>query len=169
MLGWGKAAGAAGATADPGRRQDLYQRHAAALYRQALLILEDPAQAGQVVRDVITDACGPGSAAGPAPETGEDDTRAGLAEAVFRRCHELIVGRRGDQGRPLSDDERAALGLVLYGGLGYVRASVVLGISARDMAGLLRAALLRLAIPAQRPGLADEADGAARADRARGA
>ena len=38
-----------------------------------------------------------------------------------------------------------ALGLVLIGGLGHVRASRVLGICPRDMAALLRTALLRLA------------------------
>jgi hypothetical protein len=35
--------------------------------------------------------------------------------------------------------------LVLIGGLGYVRASGVLGICPRDMAALMRTALLRLA------------------------
>ena len=38
-----------------------------------------------------------------------------------------------------------AFGLVLIGGLGHVRASRVLGICPRDMAALLRTALLRLA------------------------
>lgn len=42
----------------------------------------------------------------------------------------------------LSAKERGALGLVLIGGLGYVRASSVLGIRPRDMAALLRTALL---------------------------
>ena len=49
-----------------------------------------------------------------------------------------------DPGGLLSDKERGALGLVLIGGLGYVRASSVLGIHPRHMAALLRTALLRL-------------------------
>jgi hypothetical protein len=49
-----------------------------------------------------------------------------------------------DPGGCLSTKERGALGLVVIGGLGYVRASSVLGIRPRDMAALLRTALLRL-------------------------
>jgi hypothetical protein len=48
----------------------------------------------------------------------------------------------------LSERERGALGLVLVGGIGYVRASEVLGICPRDMAALLRAVLLRMAAAA---------------------
>jgi hypothetical protein len=46
----------------------------------------------------------------------------------------------------LSEKERGALGLVLFGGLGYVQASTVLGIGPRDMAALLRTVMSRLAI-----------------------
>lgn len=49
-----------------------------------------------------------------------------------------------DPGGLLSAKERGALGLVVIGGLGYVRASSVLGIRPSAMAALLRTALLRL-------------------------
>jgi hypothetical protein len=58
-------------------------------------------------------------------------------------CHRYV-----DPDGLLSGKERGALGLVLVGGLGYVRASGVLGICPRDMAALLRAALLRMAASA---------------------
>jgi len=139
------------------RSQDMYQRYASGLYQQAFLTLGDSALAVHVVRDVIADEY----VLAPAPECGEDEARHGLAESVFRRCQQLAAdrvrrdGRRAppswdvascaDPGGFLSEKERAALGLVLIGGLGYVRASRVLGICPRDMAALLRTALLRLA------------------------
>jgi len=127
------------------RSQDMYQRYASGLYRQAFLTLGDSALAVHVVRDVIADEC----ALPPAPEFGEDDARHRLAESVFRRCQQLAADRvrrdRADPGGCLSEKERGALGLVLIGGLDYVRASRVLGICPRDMAALLRTALLRLA------------------------
>jgi hypothetical protein len=138
------------------RSQDMYQRYASGLYRQAFLTLGDSALAVHVVRDVIADEC----ALPPAPEFGEDDARLRLAESVFRRCQQLAADRarrdcpgsppgdvasRVDPGGFLSEQERGALGLVLIGGLGYVRASRVLGMCPRDTAALLRTALLRLA------------------------
>jgi hypothetical protein len=109
-----------------------------------------------VVRDVIADQY----ALPPAREFGEDDARHRLAESVFRRCQQLAAdrARRGcrpaappvdvascaDPGGFLSEKERGALGLVLIGGLGYVQVSRVLGICPRDMAALVRTALLRL-------------------------
>ena len=102
------------------RSRDIYQGCASGLYRQAFLTLGDTALAVGVVSDVIAESArwpGRGSA-------GEDD-----------------VGPGGF----LSEQERGALGLVLIGGLGHVRASRVLGICPRDMAALLRTALLRLA------------------------
>jgi hypothetical protein len=159
MLGSGKT-GAAGvpATASRTRRQAIYQRHAAALYRQALLMLDDSALAEGVVCDVIVDEC----ALVPAREHGEDEARYRLARSVFRRCQQLAAGparpdrrppprpalggARGiDPGGILSEKERGALGLVLCGGLGYVQASTVLGIGPHDMAALLRATMRRLA------------------------
>ena len=137
------------------RSGDIYRRYVSGLYRQALLTLDDPALAVRVVSDVAADECA------PARGRGEDDVRHRLAESVFRRCQQLasdparrdcrpvpppgdVAGRVGPGGF-LSEHEREALGLVLIGRLGYVRASRVLGICPRDMAALLRTALLRLA------------------------
>ena len=144
-------------TATPARNRDICERYATGLYRQAFLALGDSALAERVVCDVIADEC----ALAPVPGYGEDDTRCRLAESVFRRCQQLAtdparrdcraaprpprdVAGRVDPGGLLSDKERGALGLVLIGGLGYVRASGVLGIRPHDMAALLRTALLRL-------------------------
>jgi hypothetical protein len=160
MLGLGKT-GAVGAlaTASRARRQIVYQHHAAALYRQALLMLGDSALAEDVVCDAIVDEC----ALVAAQEHGEDETRYRLAESVFRRCQELAAdpGRQDrrppqqpslgvaccvDPGGILSEKERGALGLVIFGRLGYVQASAVLGIGPRDMAALLRTVMGKLTI-----------------------
>jgi DNA-binding CsgD family transcriptional regulator len=160
MLRLGKT-GAVGAPAPPGpdRSQGIYQRHAAALYQQALLMLGDLALAEDVVRDVLVGEC----ALVPARGHGEDETRYRLVQSVFRRCQRLAAdpGRHDcwppqwpsqsvagsvDPGGILSEKERGALGLVLFGGLGYVQASAVLGISPRDAAALLRTVMGRLAI-----------------------
>lgn len=144
-------------TDGPSRKVDIYRHYATGLYRQAFLTLGDPALAEQVVRDVIAGEC----ALGPAPGGGEGDTPRRLAESVFWRCQQLAadpawrhrlpasrppgdVADDVDPGGILSAKERGALALVLIGGLGYVRASSVLGIRPRDMAALLRTALLRL-------------------------
>jgi hypothetical protein len=158
------------AAASRARREVIYQRHAAALYRQALLMLDDSALAENVVCDVIVDEC----ALVPAQERGEDETRYRLARSVFRRCQQLDAGparhRRPpqrpslgvvggmDPGGILSEKERSALGLVLCGGLGYVQASTVLRIGPHDMADLLRTAMRRLATsPAAAAGDGDQA------------
>jgi hypothetical protein len=90
MLGSGKT-GAVGALAAASwaRRQAVYQRHAPALYRQALLMLDDSALAEDVVCDVIVDEC----ALVPAQEHGEDETRFHLAQSVFWRCQQLAARR----------------------------------------------------------------------------
>jgi hypothetical protein len=167
MPGWGKDGTVRGPTAtSTDRRQDLYQRYAAGLYRQALLTVGDAALAEQVVCDAIIDEC--------ALQPGAGDTGDRLAEAVFRSCHRLNadLARRNrrpaqrpswdiadclDPARLLSEYERGALGLVLFGGLGYIRASAVVGIDPRELALLLRAVLRRLNVPAQ-------ADGSGRSD-----
>lgn len=142
------------ANSDRSRDADIYDRYAVGLYRQAVLTLGDPALAEHVVCDVIVDEC----ALVPPRGRGEADARHRLAESAFRRCQQLAAGhgrRPGqppsagvadciDPGRLLSGTERAALGLVLFGGLGYVRASKVMGIHPRDMAALLHAGLRRL-------------------------
>jgi len=56
-----------------------------------------------------------------------------LAKSVLRRLHQLVVG-------PAQQDRRPGL----LGGLGYIRASRVLGIHQRDMTVLLRTVLRRL-------------------------
>ncbi len=160
MLGLGKN-GTVGvfAKASSARSRDIYQRYATGLYRQAFLALGDLALAEYVTREVIVDECA--LALAPVPGQGEDDMRHRLAESVFRRCQQLAADPAGrgcrpaqppsgdvadcvDPGGLLSETERGALGLVLIGGLGYVRASSVLGICPRDIAAMLRTALLRL-------------------------
>jgi hypothetical protein len=121
-------------TATSSRDRDIYQRYATGLYRQAFLTLGDSALAEHVVRDVIVDEC----ALAPAPGYGEGDAPGRLAESVFRRCQQLAadpawrhrlpaprlpadVAGGVDPGGLLSAKERGALGLVVIGGLGYVR------------------------------------------------
>jgi len=137
MLGWGKTGTVdASATVSPARSQEIYQRYAVALYRQALLNLDDSASAGHVVCDPVVNDC----ALAAMPERGEDDARYRLAELVFRRSRQLAAG--------LAQQDRwsgqGALGLVLSGGLGYIRVSAALGIHPREMAALLRAVLRKL-------------------------
>jgi hypothetical protein len=162
MLGLDKAGEAgARATASPARGQMIYRRYAPALYRQALLMLaDDPALAESVVRDAIVDECG----LSPGNGRGEDETRYRLTQSVFRRCQRppASPGRQGRRPRLrpaggvaaridpdgiLSDKERGALGLVLFGGLQYAQVSTVLGIGSQDTAALLRTAMHRLATP----------------------
>ena|SRR5579863_3217674 len=161
MIGLGKTrtAGApAAAAASRACRETIYQRHAAALYQQALLMLDDSALAENIVCDAIADEC----AQAPAQEHRDDQTRYRLARSVFRRCQQLAVrparhrlpppqpsssvAGRIDPGGVLSEKERAALGLVLCARLGYVQASTVLRIGPHDMAGLLRTVMRKLAI-----------------------
>ena len=142
------------AGSDRCRDADIYDRYAPGLYRQAVLTLGDRALAEHVVCDVLVDEC----ALFPPQGRGEADARHRLAESAFRRCQQLAAGHGRDPGQPpcagvadcidpgglLSGTERGALGLVLFGGLGYVRASKVVGIHRRDMAALLHAVLRRL-------------------------
>lgn len=153
------------ASAERSRKADLYERYACGLFRQALLTTGDEAVAEQVVCDVIAGECTPD----PAPEHTQDDTRYRLAESAFRRCQELTAatarqdpwpGQRPAANTPgladpadvLNRTELGALALVMIGGLGYIRASTVLGISPPDMAALLRSALLRLTTSSGSPG-----------------
>jgi hypothetical protein len=60
MLGFSKTTVALSSVtaSTPGDRDaDVYDRHAAGLYRQALLTLDDPGMAEQVVSDVIVGEC----------------------------------------------------------------------------------------------------------------
>ena len=138
---------------------DIYDRHADGLYRQALLTLGDAGLAEQVVCDVIVDEC----TRVPSSAAGEGDASYRLPVAAYRRCQELACGPssrglhpgRRAPGRVagcidpcglLSREERGALGLVLFGGLGYVQASREVAISQRETAALLRAVLDRLSV-----------------------
>ncbi len=154
MRGFGKTGTVRAPAMASSRAEDIYDHYAVGLYGQALLTLGDPALAEHVVSDVITDEC----ALFPPQGRGEADARHRLAESAFRRCQQLAAGHGRSPERPLSagvagcidpggllsGTERGALGLVLFGGLGYVRASKVVGIRPRDMAALLHAVLRRL-------------------------
>jgi hypothetical protein len=159
MLGSGKtnlARAHVTARCDPDA--DIYDRHADGLYRQALLTLGDAGMAEQVVTDVIVDEC----TRVPSSAGGAGDASYRLPVSAYRRCqelahgaarHDLPPGRRVAGGVAgcidprglLSREERGALGLVLFGGLGYVQASHEVAISPLDTAALLRAVLHRLA------------------------
>ena len=143
------------ATTTPGQRdQDIYDRHAAGLYRQALLTLGDADMAEQVVSDVIVDEC----VRPPAADRRPGATRYRLALSAYHRCQQLserpeiarFSRRRLPHGGPgahpcwLGWPERAALGLVIFGGLGCARASLELAISRQEIAELLRSVLNRL-------------------------
>jgi hypothetical protein len=160
MLGSGKtslarASVTANESGDPDA--DMYDRHAAGLYRQALLTLDDAGQAEQVVFDVIVDEC----TRVPASVRDANDPSHRLPMSAYRRCQELArgpawhnrpLGRRVSEGVAscvdpcwlLSRSERGALGLVLFGGLGYVEASHEVAISPLRMAAILHAVLHRL-------------------------
>ncbi len=104
--------------------------------RVVMVSPDDPAPAGHVVCDAVVNEC----ALAAMPERGEDDAGYRLAESVLRRFRQLAAG-------PAQQDRRSgqgALGLVLSGGLGYIRVSAVLGIHPHEMAALLRAVLRKL-------------------------
>jgi hypothetical protein len=152
MLGLGKTDRVrASATASSARSRDSYQHYAVALYRQALLTLDDPVPAEHVAGDVVTNE----DALDPGPERGEDDARHHLAELVFRRCHQLVAGSAQQDHRP-----------GIFGGLGYIRASRMLGIHQRDMAVRLGTVLRRRATsPAATGEDGDQAGGASSGGR----
>ena len=91
MPGLGKTGTVRGsARGSPARSQEIYQRYAVVLYRQALLNLDDPAPAGQVACDVLVNE----RALAAMPERGDNDARYRLGEPVFRRFRQLAAGRR---------------------------------------------------------------------------
>lgn len=58
MPGLGKTAAVPGsAEVSPARSQAIYRRYAVALYRQALLNLDDPVPAGHVARTALVNEC----------------------------------------------------------------------------------------------------------------
>ena len=81
MFSWGKTGAVhASATVSPARSQEIYQRYAVALYRQALLNLDDPASAGQIPCDALVNECALAAIQG----RGKDDARYGLSYARLR-------------------------------------------------------------------------------------
>ena len=74
--------------ASPARSQEIYQRYAVVLCRQALLNLHDPAPAGHVACDALVNEY----ALAAMPERGEDDARYRPAASVFRRFRQLAAG-----------------------------------------------------------------------------
>jgi hypothetical protein len=137
---------------------ELYRRHAASLYRQALLILDDEGSAEEIVGDVIIDEL----TRSPVSRESSGAASCRLAVSVLRRCQELMdnlspadrVPRQrppGDEGGSAgsqdcrSRKEREALSLVLFGGLGYRQVGRELAIPPTEAAALLRSALISLA------------------------
>lgn len=109
--------------------------------------------AAQVVSDVIVEEC-----VRPAAVVCGQDVQGRLAVSAYGRSMELAgspawtarlpaacAGNFADSVGPggLNARERGALGLVVFGGLGYRQAVVDLGISASGMAALLRTALVK--------------------------
>jgi hypothetical protein len=138
------------------RAAEIYDRYAAALYSQALLILGDKQLAEQVACDVILDEL-----TEPAVPREDADAASRLAVSVLRRCQALLAsGSWPDQAAPgrrpgtgtariswrdfLTSKEREVLGLVVFGGLDSRQAARQLAIPARQAAALLRAALTGL-------------------------
>ena len=82
MLGLGKTGtvrpSAAGSS---GHSRDIYRRYAVALYTQALLTVDDPALAEQVVYDVAVNEC----ALALVPERGKDDARHRRVLGIYPR------------------------------------------------------------------------------------
>jgi uncharacterized protein DUF6893 len=102
MLDWGNTGTVrTSITVSPARSQEIYQSYAVALYRQALLNLDDPAPAGNVVGDVLINEC----ALAAKTERGEDGARYRLAESGFRRSR-LLRDERHQRRGPLSRTRR---------------------------------------------------------------
>ena len=81
MLGWGNTGTARGsAPVGPAHSQEIYERYAVALYRQALLNLDDPAAAGPVDGDALVNEC----ALAAIQERGKDNARSGLRYTRLR-------------------------------------------------------------------------------------
>ena len=160
------------------RDAHIYDRYASGLYRQALLTLDDAYLAEQVVCDVLVEEC----MRPPAPGSDDENASYRLAVSAYWRCRELAAGPARQDRQPgqrpsvhvvgcmdpgglLSEKERAGLGLVLFGGLGYVEASRVLAISPSDMAAVLRTVLHGLQLHRSGDGMQQSSH--CRAERAR--
>jgi hypothetical protein len=146
----------------PDRDAEIYDRNVAAVYGQALLMLGNECLAGQVTWDVIVAECALPAAA-PADA---DSTARRLAASTLRHCQELAAGQtreehavrrlraRGRVSPPGgADGERALLGLVLFGSMGYREAARELAISPSQAAALLRQTLISQARSPEDPAL----------------
>ncbi len=135
----------------PDRAAEIYQRLAAPVYGQALLILGDEIVAERVTRDVIVEEV----ARTPLAAESADEASRRVALSVLRRCQEVALDRGrvprrrrpGGGVRPRSQRvrrsmEREALALVLFGGFEYRQVAQALAISAAEAAALLRTAML---------------------------
>jgi hypothetical protein len=81
MLGWGNTGTVRGsAPVGPAHGQEIYERYAVALYRQALLNLDDPAAAGPVDGDALVNECALAAIQG----RGKDNARFGLGYIRLR-------------------------------------------------------------------------------------
>ena len=163
MLRFAKASGGRGfapETADSLTGIDVYDRYAGNLYRQALFTLDDRGLAEGVVGDVIAEEI-----LKPAATVGDQHAAVGLAVAAYWRCMAVADSRarvsrvraHGLEADPgwtglsgLTARERGVLGVVLFGGLSYQQAGVGLGLSAAEVAALLRSVLVKAA--AEEPG-----------------
>ena len=138
-------------TAAGDKDEDTDDCHAGNLYRQALFTLDDAEMAEQVVSDVIVEECVWRAAAVRGQDAGvgwrslptggawnQPTARAWTSRVPRapngRRCRPRRSGRAERQGA-------GVFGLVLFGGRGCRQVGVDLGISASDVAGMLRAAL----------------------------
>jgi hypothetical protein len=134
----------------PDRAAEIYQRLAAPVYGQALLILGDEIVAERVTRDVIVEEV----ARAPLAAESANEASRRVALSVLRRCQEVALDRGrvprrrpGGGVRPRSQRvrrsmEREALALVLFGGFEYRQVAQALAISASEAAALLRTAML---------------------------
>jgi hypothetical protein len=146
-LGQGPATSAG---TSPDLATEIYQRLAAPVYGQALLILGDEIMAERVTRDVIVEEV----ARPPSPAESADATSRRLALSVLRRCRKVAPdqdraprrrpggGVRSRSHRGRRSMEREALALVLFGGLEYRQVGQALAIPAAEAAALLRTAML---------------------------
>jgi hypothetical protein len=81
MLGWGNTGTVRGsAPVGPAHGQETYERYAVALYRQALLNIDDPASAGPVADAALVNECALAAIQG----RGKDDARYGRGHIWLR-------------------------------------------------------------------------------------
>lgn len=150
----------------PAGAERLCRLHAGRLLALAIVLVGDNDRADRVVIDTLVAACHGGAP----PSPGEEIGRHHLAAALYHRCaaeremRDWSQRRRAPLPRPvplmaLPDDERALVGLVLFGAHDCARAAMTLEVPGSEVVARLAAAVraLRCAAswPAQGGGLAD--------------